>query len=106
MQLIKDLSSITNIPESLLNKLVLKSNACIGYAVKENMYEGEENTLIDIGIGQLAISVSDDQIRYKFIPSRALESSIIKYIDNESELEELVADNLKQKILSVYKELC
>ena len=74
--LIEDLSVLTTIPTINLNQLAKKSNFCICNFVAESKLQNESLTSIDIGIGELQIFVENDNIKYKFIPSKALEKGV------------------------------
>lgn len=74
--LISDLSTITTISENSLHKLAEKSKFIICHDVCESIRDGEDTTVIEIGIGTISIHTSDEGIKYRFAPSPSLDNSI------------------------------
>lgn len=104
IDIIQDVSTITTIPKDALDKLVNKELWCICEAVKEGSLKNESPTEMDIGIGTLLISDHEETVKYKFIPSKALEESVNETIQNKkSPLELKLEKNLVNKILNTYK---
>lgn len=105
--LIKDLASITTIPEDALNKLVSKTEWCICDCVNEKLVCNNEKVVeINIGIGTLSLIIDDNSIIYRFVPSKELEKYVIDTIKNEKNpLKYVLEKNLINKITKVYKEL-
>lgn len=66
--------------------------------------KNESPTEMDIGIGTLLISDNEETVKYKFIPSKALEELVNETIQNKkSPLELKLEKNLVNKILNTYK---
>ena len=106
MSLVSDMSVITTIPLSTLNKLVDKEQLCILHKIVESELKGDPITAIELGFGTLYIKHDDDEIKYKFIPSKQFENNVKTVITTgESPLIATVEEALKDKILSVYKDL-
>lgn len=106
LNLIKDLSLITTIPESALNKLVDKAVWCICDSLQDTKLEEKNLTTIDIGIGKLLILDGEEDISYKFIPSQILEESIKStLIDNKNPLKLTLEKTLIDKIMKTYKDI-
>lgn len=104
--MIKDVSTITSIPDKTLKKLVTKIVYCINDAVAEANAAGEDLVDLDIGLGTLAIKLDSDTIKYKFIPSAELEKSIRETILNERNLLEDALDAaLVDRLTNTYKDL-
>ena len=106
VSLVKDISTLTTIPERALQRLVEVSIYCINDAVSEDV--GQENNVseIDIGIGKLSISHEDNDLKFKFIPGAKLEEEIIKTIKNgQSTLEYTLERNLVKMITNTYKDI-
>lgn len=100
--LIKDVAVLTTIPEKTLKKLSTKAIYCINDAVVDAAGEPAD---IDIGIGTLSISVVNDKVVYKFVPSKEFEESIKNSVINEQNLlEDALEASLVDKITNVYKE--
>lgn len=106
LNLIEDLSKLSNIPQSILRKLVDASRWCICDNLIESKEKNKDLSEIDIGIGKLNILVSEDQVEYQFVPSRALEKNIKQtVIKGKNPLEIAVENSLNTRIKNTYKEL-
>lgn len=106
LNLIEDISKLSNIPQSILNKLVNIAKFCVCDCLIETKLKNESLSEIDLGLGKLNILVSEDQIEYQFIPSRSLEKNIkTAVIKNKNPLEIAVEDSLNTRIKNTYKEL-
>lgn len=104
--IVKDLSTLTTIEEENLNKLVEKELWCICSYVEEMINSKENFCDIDLGIGTLTISIMDNQLKFKFIPSQTLEQGVRDTIVNEkSPLRLSLEKSLVNKISNIYKEL-
>ena len=104
--LIKDLSIITTINESTLEKLNKKAVWCICDNLEKTIYNKEDISEIDIGIGNLLISLENNNVKYKFIPSKDFENQIVDTIVNEkNNLVNSLEETLVDKISNVYKNL-
>ncbi len=102
--ILDDVSTLTMIPKESLIKLSDKMIWCICNQIEEDKLKTNDISELDIGIGTLLIQNEEDTIRYKFIPSDALESSVIKTInDGTNPLKERLEKRLIQKILNTYK---
>lgn len=105
-KLLDDISTLTNIPDNILKKLVKVSNYSITHTIYEGIVSNKSEVSIDLGIGELEIYLAANQIRYRFIPSNELEKDIIKTIQNKvSPIAITLDDSLKTKIDKCYKEL-
>ena len=104
--MINDLAKITTIPVFSLKKLCTNMILCICHRVLENYLNKETETTADIGIGRLNISIQEDEILYKFIPSYKFEQSLIETIDTKkSPLITKAEEILVTKVTNTYKEL-
>lgn len=104
--LITDLSALSLIRMSILDKLIELSELCICDYIIESKIKDTDFIEINIGIGKLSILRSDESIEYRFIPSNKLEKLIIANIDsNKSLLTEKSEVGLENKLLTTYKEL-
>ena len=87
IDLLNDLSTITNIGKFNYHKLVDNINTIIGHSIIEALKEGKDNVIIDLGIGELNASNLNSNITYEFKPSINLDKLITKSIkNNESPL--------------------
>lgn len=106
---VKDLSTLSTIPEKTLNKLTDKVIYCICDAVAEAMSENEyddKSIDVDIGIGKLSIGYIDDEVVYKFVPSESLETSVKQAVLNgRNLLEDTLEKSFIDKVTNVYKDL-
>ena len=105
-KIIDDLATLTTISQNALVNLNEKTHSCICHSVCESMLEGKPLTEIDLGIGILYIKCEEDQIKYKFIPSKKLEESVAQTIKYKaSPIVYQVESALKDRIESTYKNL-
>ena len=107
--LVKELSTLSTIPEKTLNKLTDKVTYCVCDSVAEAMSENEyddKSIDIDIGIGKLSIGYVDDNVVYKFIPSESLDASVKQAVLNgRNLLEDTLEKSFIDKVTNVYKDL-
>lgn len=102
--ILEDVSTLTMIPKDALIKLSDKMIWCICNQLEEDKLKTNDISELNIGIGTLLVQNQEDVIRYKFIPSDTLESSVIKTInDGTNPLKERLEKRLIQKILNTYK---
>ena len=104
--LIDDISSLSLIKPSILNKLVDISQSCLCDYV-DNMSILEDSLVeVDIGIGTLNIFIEEDVIKYQFKPSKKLEKNLVQtVVDGNSPLTYKIEKKLNKQILNTYKEL-
>lgn len=103
--LLDDLSTLTTIPYTSLEKLVDKSVYCICNDVVETILGDEKVITIKIGIGTLKMEITDSTVIYRFEPSKDLESNINKTIqDKKSPLVDVAEKTLVKKIVNTYKD--
>jgi len=98
-----NLSSLTNVPKTVVSSLFEKESLCIAHGVSE-MEEGDVLTA-DIGIGMLYIGKTDEGIKYRFIPSKFLEDSVKKSFDGIDLLSKKLEECISSRIMSTYKNL-
>ena len=105
-KLINDLALLTTISVNALSLLNDRALSCICHSVYENLLSAEPLTSIDIGIGTLYIKCEEDEIKYKFIPSKKLEECVSLTVQDKcSPLVHQVETTLKDRIESTYKDL-
>ena len=103
---LQDLSTLTTIPYSNLQKLFSRLGTVIAYDVQESLKKGEQISALDIGFGTLNIKVTTDDVSYKFIPNSVFEKDIVDgVLRGELQLITDIEDSLRSKILSAYKDL-
>lgn len=104
--LISDISAISTVPYATMNRLCDKGNECICHNVLESMGKGESSTEITSPIGTIRIIVEEEELHYRFSPSKKLEELLIKSITEGKD--PLIADietSLVSRILNTYKDL-
>lgn len=102
--LIEDLSNLTTIPTSTLTKLSDKAVICICNDVEESLLKEDRVTEIDLGIGTLQILVEGNDIRYRFVPNKALEANMKNTVINKKNpLTATVEESLVKRVLNTYK---
>ena len=104
--LYENLSALTRIKPSLMEKIKFISENCICDYTLDIIEQDDDVVMVDIGIGTLQINISDYELDYKFIPSNGLEKKLIRTIEEEqSPLVREVEKKLNNKITATYKEL-
>lgn len=104
---VHDLSVLTNVPETYVEKLLQKTTYVICEQIKEDLIADEEVSEIDLYIGKLYIKYSGEEIRYKFIPSETLQSAVQSTVNNKLNLlENKLNEALVKKFVQLYKDLC
>lgn len=102
----QDLSNLTRIPSSLMEKLIQDCIYILSYDVAEMLKENEVTGVVDVGFGTITFVVEEDTLKYKFIPSSRLEKSIQTTLaEGISPLDKKVESKLSKKILAAYKDL-
>jgi len=105
-KLVEDLSKLTTIPQSKLDNLVNLSNYCIDEELLETQLAGKTVMEYDVGIGTLMIALIDDSIKYKFIPSKQLEQTILSSLKTkQNSLSSKVEKTLVDSIVNTYKDM-
>ena len=102
--LIDELSTLTTIPVTSITNLADKSLWCICNCVEESKLGNNDLTEIDIGIGILSILVENNNIQYRFVPSKKLEAAVRDTIVNKKNpLTQAAESALTKRILEAYK---
>ena len=106
VNIIEDVANITTILVASLQKLNDKFVWCMCNAVEESKLKEEEFVSLNIGYGTLMISVVNNQIQYKFVPSNYFEKNLVSTIVNgKNPLINALESNLVNKIVEAYKDL-
>lgn len=104
--LLNDLCTLTTVGKYNLDNLLSKTNSIISHCVQESICNNEEITSVDIGIGVLHIKHTQDNLKYKFVPSSKLDKLIIDTVKNrESKLVLEIDEALGQRINNTFKDL-
>ena len=105
-KLTEDMSVLTTIPDHTLKKLLEKAKLSICHSLLESYLAGDEDIKADIGIGNLVIKVSEDSIKYRFVPYPTFEEAVQDTITNKcSPLNQALEDAITSRLEKVYKEL-
>ena len=106
INLLEDISNLSTVAITNLNKLTSLSEDVIGHAVLEAILNKDNMVEVDIGIGLLYILISEDEIKYKFIPSTKVQNSVELAVNKKkSKLIERVDEVLGRRIMNTYKDL-
>ena len=102
---ISTLSTITTIPKQTLEKLFEKLSWVICDSVEVSCMSNEDFARIDIGIGYIDINVTENELEYRFIPSKKLESDILNTVQNKKNpLVNNIEESLIKRIINAYKD--
>lgn len=103
--LIEDLSTLTTIPNASLQSLADKAAYCICDCIEEATL-GEDNAVsLKLGFGTLKIEVVDDNVLYRFEPSRELEESVNQtFLNHKNPLVTAAETTLVKRIVNTYKD--
>ena len=107
IDLTKKLSLLTTIEDQYITKLFNKIPwiVCDGLATELSVTDKPVLT-VSFGFGNLVILVENDQIKYKFIPSKEFEKQLVDTVCNGVNLLELTLEkNLANKLTNIYKDL-
>ena len=103
LNLKKDLSTLTTVEEKVFNKLIQKIEWCINDSIESAIINNDDVVNVDVGIGNLIIKI-DDAIKYRFMPSKQFEKSLLNTITNErNDLKLNLENSLVSKLQNVYK---
>ena len=100
------IQKLTTIDESTLKRLSdLVANVFVD-AVYESVLADDSSVEINLDFCTIKVLRSNNELRYKFVPSAKLEENIIRAIkEKKSSLDDMVLDKLKSSLLSTYKDL-
>lgn len=105
-KIVEDIGVLTGIGYQSLYRLTELAEDSIAHTVYENVVEKNPISTIDIGVGILYIKCEEDQIKYKFVPSKQLEGMVTRAVENKtSPIMHDVDAMLKDKIEKAYKRL-
>lgn len=103
-KIIKDVCTLTSLPNNLTNDIVPVMESAVTHKVFESIMEGESITQVDIGIGLLYIKNEGTAVKYRFVPSKRLEEEVAKVlVTKESPLEKKLEKSLLEKMENAYK---
>ena len=107
IDVIKKLSLLTTVDEQYLKKLFDKIPWIICDGISNEMVSNENPVItLSLGYGNLIISIVDDQIKYKFVPSKEFEDQVIDTVCNGfNSLAINLEKSLANKLTTIYKDL-
>lgn len=106
VNLIEDLSTLSTVAVTNLQKLTSLSEDVISHAIMEAMLNKDPISEVDIGIGSLYILISAEEIKYKFIPSSKLQNIVKRTVHTKkSHLTQHVDEVLGRRIMDTYKDI-
>jgi len=101
----EDLSKLTTIDILYLNRIFNKIVWCISDYIEMAIDKGEDQVEVDLGFGVIIININEDNIKYRFKPSKELEESVINTaIDGKNNFTLTLEKTLVQKITNIYKD--
>ena len=102
----RDLATVTCLSYTAVQAILDKIPYLISHAVCEAVVAGEDVADVDLGFGVFSISIGDDEVRTKFIPSRKMEALIKEATETDSSpLIGALEESLRNKIKNSYKTL-
>lgn len=100
------ITTLTTIEDESLAKINNLISCCISDAVYESVLDDDAQVTIDLDFATLIISRSNNELRYKFVPSAKLEEDIVSAIkDKKNALDSIILEKLKNNLVSTYKDL-
>lgn len=106
MNLLSDLETLTQTKRQVFEYLTDLSIADISQCVLEEYNTNGKFCSVDIGIGTLNFIFEQDELQFKFVPSKKLEDSIFDAISsNKSSLQEMIENKINSRMIKLYKEL-
>lgn len=101
-----DLSKLSNLDETHLDKLLSLCGDIIGSSVYESILNNDDITELDFGFGKLIIKTDLKDVKMKFIPSNDLELDL-KSINSghEPSLKHKLEKAISAKLVEMYKGL-
>lgn len=101
--IISDVGTLLKIPTKVTNELTDKACLCIGSAISEAKRSGENQLVVNIGIGMLGVNLVDMQC--KFVPGKNLKTSIKNALNSPVDpLELMLEQTLADKLLAICDE--
>ena len=106
INILDDICQLTTIPTASMHKLFDKIGFCVANAVYEGYLNKQTVVETNLGIGNLLVSIENNQLVYKFITSAKLERNIIESIrKNKNPLDIKLEETFANRILNTYKDM-
>ena len=101
---LSDVSTLMRIPTKVSTELVDKTCLCISSIISEAKRKNETQVVINIGIGNLSINLTDMQC--KFVPGKNLKTTIKNALNSKTDPLELVLEQaFADKLLAICEEV-
>ena len=106
MSFISKVSSLSNIPESSLEKFKVYANTIHGDDVFVSKLTGENVHKVETLEGDIYITIENNIIKYKFIPNESFKNNIKKaLINDKSPLLEKLGAKVIKVVSNIYEDL-
>ena len=106
MDIVQDISTLTTVQKSSIDRLCTQAVKCICYCICEALSKNEKDLCLDIGIGSLFINIGEDSVKYRFEPSMFMDNSIIdSVLSGKNPVIEDIESSLLNKVNTTYKDL-
>lgn len=104
--IIEEVSLLTTVQKLSIDRLCKQIIKCICANICEAKMLDNNNLCLDIGIGNLYICITDNDVKYRFEPSSYLDSSVIdSVLTGKNPVKDDIEQALLNKINTTYKEL-
>lgn len=104
--IIEEVSLLTTVQKLSIDRLCKQIIKCICSNICEAKILDDNNLCLDIGIGNLYICITDNDIKYRFEPSAYLDSSVTdSVLTGKNPVKDDIEQALLNKINTTYKEL-
>lgn len=107
INVVKDVSTLSTIPEKDIIKLLKKFIYVICDGIAESKLQGDNVSSFDLGIGSLYIKHEpNSEIEYKFIPCKYMDKGIKSTVnEGKNPFDDDLNNSLVKKFINVYKDL-
>lgn len=104
INIVNDVGTLLRVPSKVTNELVEKACLSIGSIISDAKRRGEEQVVINIGIGSLSVNLLDMQC--KFVPGKNLKASIKSALNSDiNPLELALEQAFADKLLAICEEV-
>jgi hypothetical protein len=99
-----DVGTLLKLPTKVTTELTDKACLCIGSAISEAKRMGENQVMVNIGIGTLSVNLVDMQC--KFVPGKNLKNAIKNALNAQQDSLELALEQaFADKLLAICEEV-
>lgn len=101
INILNDVSTLTNVPAKALNELVRYENLCIGNAIFEAKSQDKQCIVLNIGLGNLSINIAN--MDCKFTPGSELKNTLKACLAGKGDQLALKLEQaVVEKLLKIY----